>query len=109
MPIGGNYTLIGVIMTTRIEVVNDFLAANVKPGETLQDIMEKMGSGLPFGCRDGECGTCIVEVLSGMEFLTPKTEKEVKVLSTFPDVTDQARLVCQMKIQKHDGLVRLKY
>lgn len=96
-------------MTTRVEVVNDFLAINVKPGESLQDVMEKMGSGLPFGCRDGECGTCIVEVQSGMDFLSPKTDKEKKVLGNFPDASPNARLVCQMKVQKHDGLVRLKY
>ena len=94
-------------MTSRVEVANDFLAINVAPGETLQDAMEKMGSGLPFGCRDGECG--IVEVLHGMEFLSPKTDKEVKVLANFPDASEKARLVCQMKVQKHDGLIRLKY
>ncbi|MDR2152904.1 MAG: (2Fe-2S)-binding protein [Helicobacteraceae bacterium] len=96
-------------MTTRVEVVNDFLAINVKPGETLQEVIEKMGSGLPFGCRDGQCGTCIVEVVSGMDFISPKTEKEKVVLANFPDVSANARLTCQMKIQKHDGLVRLKY
>ncbi|MEJ2501308.1 MAG: 2Fe-2S iron-sulfur cluster binding domain-containing protein [Campylobacterales bacterium] len=44
-------------MTTRVEIMNDFLAINVKPGKTIQDIVEASGSALPFGCRDGECGT----------------------------------------------------
>jgi len=44
-------------MTTRVEIMNDFLALNVKPGKTIQDIVEASGSALPFGCRDGECGT----------------------------------------------------
>ncbi|MDR3347879.1 MAG: (2Fe-2S)-binding protein [Helicobacteraceae bacterium] len=96
-------------MTTRVEVINDFLAVNCKPGETLQAVIEKMGSGLPFGCRDGQCGTCIVDVVSGMDFLSPKTEKEKVVLANFPDASPNARLVCQMKVQKHDGLIRLKY
>ena len=53
-------------MTTRVEIVNDFLAINVKEGSTIQDIVEASCSALPFGCRVGECGTCVVEVESGM-------------------------------------------
>jgi ferredoxin len=92
-------------MTTRVEILNDFLAINVKPGATIQDIVEKAGSGLPFGCRDGECGTCVVEVVAGMEYLSPKTEKEEKV--TNPCKT--LRLSCQMKVALPNGHVRLKY
>jgi ferredoxin len=95
-------------MTTRIEVANDFLAIQVEPGETLQKAMERMGSSLPFGCRDGECGTCIVDVLEGMECLNPKTEKEDDVLAEFPDTHEKTRLVCQMNVET-EGLIRLKY
>lgn len=96
-------------MTTRVEIVNDFLAINVKQGETIQAIVEKSGSALPFGCRDGECGTCIVEVESGMEFLSPVTDKEKKVLANLGLTTQKTRLSCQMKINQQNGLVRLKY
>jgi len=98
-------------MTTRVEIVNDFLAINVKEGSTIQDIVEASGSALPFGCRDGECGTCVVEVESGMEFLSPITEKEVKVMKEVCSGTCTAntRLSCQMKISKSNGVVRLKY
>ena len=94
---------------TRVEVVNDFTAINVVPGTQMQDVIERSGSGLPFGCRDGECGTCIVEVLHGMEFLSPVTDKEKKVLSEFPEKKTTSRLSCQMKVEKAGGLVRLKY
>jgi ferredoxin len=67
-------------MTTRVEIINDFLALNVKPGKTIQDIVEASGSALPFGCRDGECGTCIVTIESGMDFLSEMTEKEKTVM-----------------------------
>ena len=96
-------------MMTRVEIANDFLAINIKPGTTIQDVIEAAGSGLPFGCRDGECGTCIVEVLQGMDYLSPKNEKEEKVLSAFPDASENARLACQMKVEKANGTVRLKY
>ena len=98
-------------MTTRVEIVNDFLAINVKEGSTIQDIVEASGSALPFGCRDGECGTCVVEVETGMEFLSPKTDKEIKVMKEicYGPCTPNSRLSCQMKIAKPNGLVRLKY
>jgi ferredoxin len=98
-------------MTTRVEIVNDFLAINVKVGATIQDIVEASGSALPFGCRDGECGTCVVEVVQGMEFLSEKTEKEFKVLKEICSgtCTPNSRLSCQMKVDKPNGIVRLKY
>lgn len=98
-------------MTTRVEIVNDFLAINVKQGETIQNIIERAGSGLPFGCRDGECGTCVVEVLQGMEYLSEKTAKEVKVLTEVEatNPSKNLRLSCQMKVAKPNGHIRLKY
>ena len=96
-------------MTTRVEIINDFLAINVKPGKTIQDIVEASGSALPFGCRDGECGTCIVSIESGMEFLSDVTDKEKAVMKMLNETSAKARLSCQMKIVQPNGLVRLKY
>ncbi|MBU1643424.1 2Fe-2S iron-sulfur cluster binding domain-containing protein [bacterium] len=96
-------------MTTRVEIMNDFLAINVKPGKTIQDIVEASGSALPFGCRDGECGTCVVSVESGMEFLSDMTDKEKAVMKMLNESNPKARLSCQMKIIQPNGLIRLKY
>lgn len=98
-------------MTTRVEIINDFLAVNVKPGSTIQDVVEASGSALPFGCRDGECGTCVVEIVQGMEYLTPLTDKEVKVLKEVCSgtCTKNSRLSCQMKVALANGVVRIKY
>jgi len=96
-------------MTTRVEIMNDFLAINVKPGKTIQDIVEASGSALPFGCRDGECGTCIVTIESGMEFLSDITDKEKAVMKMLNEASPKVRLSCQMKITEPNGLVRLKY
>ena len=95
--------------TTRVEIMNDFLAINVTPGKTIQDIVEASGSALPFGCRDGECGTCVVMIESGMEYLSDITDKEKAVMKMLNEPSPKARLSCQMKIVKHDGLVRIKY
>ena len=73
--------------------------------------MKLQGSALPFGCRDGECGTCVVEVEQGMEFLSEINEKEVKVIkeACAGTCTDNTRLSCQMKVVKPNGVVRIKY
>ncbi|HHD77893.1 MAG TPA: 2Fe-2S iron-sulfur cluster binding domain-containing protein [Campylobacteraceae bacterium] len=96
-------------MTTRVEIVNDFLAINVKPGKTIQDIVEASGSALPFGCRDGECGTCVVQIETGMEFLNEMNDKEKAVMKMLGETSPKARLACQMKIAEPNGLVRIKY
>lgn len=36
---------------------------------------------LPFGCRDGECGTCLVTIEQGIEFISELNEKEKKVIA----------------------------
>ncbi|CAE10449.1 2Fe-2S iron-sulfur cluster-binding protein [Wolinella succinogenes] len=94
---------------TRVEIVNDFLAIKVPEGCTIQEVAERSGSSIPFGCRDGECGTCVITVVEGMEYLSPLNEKEKKVLSTMPDHTINSRLSCQMKIVKGGGYIRLRY
>lgn len=96
-------------MTTRVEIINDFLAINVKPGKTIQDVVEASGSALPFGCRDGECGTCVVSIESGMEFLSSVTDKEKSVMKMLNESSPKARLSCQMKVVGSNGLIRLKY
>lgn len=96
-------------MTTRVEIMNDFLAINVIPGKTIQDIVEASGSALPFGCRDGECGTCVVMIESGMDYMSPVTDKEKAVLKTLNESNPKARLACQMKVVAPNGLVRIKY
>lgn len=96
-------------MTTRVEIMNDFLAINVIPGKTIQDIVEASGSALPFGCRDGECGTCVVMIESGMEYMSEINEKEKAVLKTVGETSPKARLACQMKVVAPNGLVRIKY
>ncbi len=37
----------------------------VSPGSTLLDLAERNGIQIPFGCRQGQCGTCATRVLSG--------------------------------------------
>ena len=71
-------------------------------GELIRDKCEEMG--VPFGCKDGECGCCRILVEEGVENLSPKNEKEKKVLG---NDDSKERLACQTKILK--GTVKIKY
>lgn len=54
---------------------------------------------LKFGCQQGDCGTCKMRVLSGMDKLSPKTKKEKETLSKLKDCDpDKDRLACQCAI-----------
>ncbi|OAB56768.1 iron ABC transporter substrate-binding protein [Phormidium willei BDU 130791] len=50
----------------------------------------------------GQCGTCIVEVIEGMENLSPPTETEKRKLRKKPD---SYRLACQVQV---NGEVSIK-
>ncbi len=44
----------------------------------------------------GQCGTCVVEVVEGMENLSPRTDAESRKLKRKPDTY---RLACQTLVQ----------
>jgi len=55
------------------------------------DIYTFMGKMMNCGGY-GQCGTCVVEVVEGMENLSPKTDVETRKLKKKPD---SYRLACQ--------------
>jgi len=72
----------------------------VKDGGHILDACEQLG--VPFGCQAGECATCLVEVLEGMEHLAPKNYPEEQM-----GLRGNERLACQARIL--GGMVRLTY
>jgi len=60
-----------------------------------------VSSGVLFGCRNGFCRTCEIEVLEGYENLTEISENEEFIMLDYPK-----RLACQCRLLK-DG-VRIK-
>jgi ferredoxin len=64
----------------------------VPDNSRIQRICEEMG--MPFGCTEGLCGTCRCVVVSGMENLEPRNEKEEDM-----DLEDDERLACQCIIR----------
>jgi ferredoxin len=72
----------------------------VEDGSELRDPAEFLG--VKFSCRNGLCGTCMIDVLEGEENLSPLTEAE-KVLKR----DEKNRLACQCQIQK--GEVKIDF
>ncbi len=61
-------------------------------------------AGVPFACTEGVCGTCVIEVVNGMENLSEPTQEEKDFLG---EDTCCERLACQCKILK--GKVRISF
>lgn len=61
-------------------------------------------AGVPFACTEGVCGTCVIEVLEGMENLSRPTQEELDFLG---DATCKERLACQCRIKS--GTVRVLF
>ena len=73
----------------------------VSDNSSLQEACENVG--IPFACSEGVCGTCVVEVIEGMENLTKFTEAEEDFLGDM----ETERLACQCKVKS--GTVKINY
>lgn len=60
-------------------------------------------AGVPFACTEGVCGTCVIEVVEGMENLSEFTQEERDFLGDM----NKERLACQCKIRQ--GCVKLTF
>lgn len=88
---------------------------------TILSVAEKHRIPIPFECRDGECGSCLVEVvtLTGKTMGSQLTEKEKSMLKSLgkitnaeiakaetDDVMPKYRLACQTFVRDQDILVK---
>ncbi|MBM3207708.1 MAG: (2Fe-2S)-binding protein [Chlamydiae bacterium] len=60
-------------------------------------------AGVPFACTEGVCGTCVIEVVDGMENLSEFTQEEMDFLGE----QDRERLACQCKLK--GGCVKITF
>lgn len=76
----------------------DGFEKEVADGTKLEQAIDEFGASIMFGCRDGNCATCMIKVNEGMENLNKVTEEEEMTL--MPDeLDDQLRLACQCVIK----------
>jgi ferredoxin len=73
---------------------------DIADGEKIVDAIEE--AGVPIGCSNGVCGTCEVEVVAGMDNLTPVNDEERDL-----GMEGNKRLGCQCSILH--GEVTLKF
>ncbi|WP_295399551.1 CDP-6-deoxy-delta-3,4-glucoseen reductase [uncultured Thiocystis sp.] len=52
-------------MKFKIEIESDDRTFEADPGETLLSAALRQGVGLPYGCRNGQCGACAAQLLAG--------------------------------------------
>ncbi len=60
-------------------------------------------AGVPFACTEGVCGTCVIEVVEGMENLSEFNQAEADFLGEL----DRERLACQCLLKQ--GCVKIKF
>ncbi len=66
---------------------------DVPNGEKIKNAVEEMG--VLFGCEDGICGTCMIEVVKGEKNLSELTQAEKDL-----ERDEKHRLACQCRIKK---------
>lgn len=73
------------------------VTVTVPAGTRIIEISEKVGSGITYGCREGDCGTCMMRVVEGWDNLTEPSVLEDKVLrDNFAGKHN--RLACQAQV-----------
>lgn len=76
----------------------------VAPDAPLVAAAEELG--VPFSCTEGNCGTCLVRVLRGMEHLKPLNEQE-----DIFGLHANERLLCQARVSPEapeDAVIEIK-
>jgi ferredoxin len=73
------------------------VTVSVPAGTRIIEISEKIGSGVVYGCREGDCGTCIVRVEEGWAHLSEPSVVERKILED-SHAGRHNRLACQAQV-----------
>jgi ferredoxin len=84
-------------MVARVTFAMDELTVEASEGELLHAVSDRAGASIPFGCKNGNCGTCLVQVTSGQEALNPPSEDEKTTLAIYGGSAEH-RLACQCRV-----------
>lgn len=81
------------------KITNQSTGASVEcnVGDSFREVAQSQGLGVPFGCENGICSTCLIHITSGMEHLNERTEQEEFTLEA-RGADDDMRLGCQCKV-----------
>ncbi len=86
-------------MATKVEVSINGIKGLVDEGTTLLEAANEIGAGIGHLCfGNAICNTCRLEVISGAEALSEKSQKEKVSLNYHLSFDDDIRLGCQAKV-----------
>jgi ferredoxin len=69
----------------------------VPRGTRIVEVAEKAGASIPFGCKENDCGDCMVEVLQGADNLSSPSALETDLLKQ-KMAKPGNRLACQAMV-----------
>ena len=69
----------------------------VPRGTRIVEVAEKVGASIPFGCKENDCGDCMVEVLEGATNLSSPSVLETELLKQ-KFAKPGNRLACQAMV-----------
>ena len=90
----------------RLTILPANASAEVPAGELLLDAGEQAGVEMEAGCFNCSCGTCVAEVVSGMENLEEPTDEELDVLDQWSKDPEKFRLTCCVRIKNGDVVIK---
>ncbi len=76
---------------------DDDLTVEATDDANLRDVAMEEGASIPFGCEQGICGTCLIDVPVGAENLSDVDEQEQETLQAMGGTPGQ-RLACQCQV-----------
>lgn len=83
-------------------------AVSLPNGANLAEELTVVNSPVLFGCRTGICGTCLVQIQSGQDSLTPPDEAEREALEVYAPGIENARLACQIALTSNISLIKIE-
>lgn len=69
----------------------------VPRGTRIVEVAEKVGASITFGCKENDCGDCMIEVLDGPENLSEPSQLEIDLLKK-KFAKSGSRLACQAMV-----------
>lgn len=81
------------------------ITVNVPAGTRVIEVSEKVGAGIIYGCREGDCGTCLMHIEDGVKNLSEPSVLEAKILKENMAGRND-RLACQCQVLS--GEVKVK-
>ena len=90
----------------KVTILPANVSAEVPAGELLLEAGEKAGVEMEAGCFNCSCGTCVIEVVKGMENLEEPTAEELDVLDSWNKDSDKYRLTCCVHIKQGEVVLK---